>query len=106
MFGYITLSSTQYTGTNLNTPFQISGSKDGDGACNYYTNQNDAENKTLGVPVACIPLPLQRAGQESYTDIDFSLSLLPTLISDTGGILNKTLGAVAQSGTSLIQISN
>ena len=105
MFGYITLSSAQYTGTNLNTPFQISGSKDGDGACNYYTNQNDAENKTIGVPVACIPLPLPRTGQE-FTQIDFQLGLQLELLSIAGGIENKTLEAAIQSGTSLIEVSN
>lgn len=105
MFGYITLSSAQYTGTNLNTPFQISGSKDGDGACNYYTNQNDAENKILGVPVACIPLPLPRTGQE-FTQIDFQLGLQLELLSIAGGIENKTLEAALQSGTNLLTVSN
>lgn len=104
VFGNIVLHSNQYNGTSLNTPFAISGTKEG--SCNYYTSQLDAENKLYGTPIACIPLPLPRVGQESFTLIDFLLSLNATLISDTNGIENKTLEAAIQSGTNLLTVSN
>lgn len=104
LFGYLILHSAQYTGVSMQSSFNISGNKVGN--CNYYVSQSDAENKLYGTPVAAIPLPLPRVGQGSYTDIDFTLSLFPTLVSDTGGITDKTLGAVAQSGTSTITLNN